>query len=101
MKRIVEGSFLCASLVAGACSSAYADRVPSRPPVRHDQALAIAPEAVRAVYNVNVESESGSELAMYSKGGRYYVLGDAGDRYIVHVTNPTASRVEAVITVDG
>jgi hypothetical protein len=100
MKRILDGSFLCASLLAGACSAAYADRAPSRPAPR-DQALAIAPEAVRAVYNVNVENESGSELSMFAKGGRYYVLGDAGDRYIIHVTNPTASRVEAVITVDG
>ncbi|HTJ46009.1 MAG TPA: hypothetical protein VL463_28085 [Kofleriaceae bacterium] len=97
----IHRSFLSAALFAGACSAAYADKAPSRPPVRHDQALAIAPEAQRAVYNVNVEDESGSELAMFAKGGRYYVLGDAGDRYIIHVTNPTASRVEAVITVDG
>ena len=101
MKRLLEGSFLSAALFAAACSAAYADKAPARVAVAHDQALAIAPEAVRAVYNVNVESEDGSELSMYAKNGRYYVLGNAGDRYIIHVSNPTANRIEAVISVDG
>ncbi len=97
MKRFL----LLASLCAAACSAAYADKAPARVAVAHDQALAIAPEAVRAVYNVNVENEDGSELSMYAKNGRYYVLGNAGDRYVIHVSNPTANRVEAVISVDG
>ena len=100
MMRILGSSLLCALLFTSACSAAYADRAP-RGPSRHDQALAIAPEAVRAIYNVNVEGEDGGELAMYARNGRYYVLGDAGDRYVVHVTNPAARRIEAVITVDG
>jgi hypothetical protein len=98
----IHRSLFGALLLAGACTSAYADKAPARPPVApHDQALAIAPEAQRAVYNVNVENEDGSELPMFAKNGRYYVLGDAGDRYVIHVSNPTANRVEAVITVDG
>jgi hypothetical protein len=101
MKGILDRSFLAAGLFAAACSAAYADKAPTRVAVAHDQALAIAPEAQRAVYNVNVENEDGSELSMYAKNGRYYVLGNAGDRYVVHVSNPTANRIEAVITVDG
>lgn len=102
MSRFLGGSYLCAALLAGACSAAFADRAPSRPPpLPHDQALAIAPEAVRAKYNVDITDENGESLATYAQRGRYYVLGGAGDRYIVHVTNPTAQRIEAVITVDG
>jgi hypothetical protein len=103
MKRILEGSFLSAALFAAACSAAYADKpAPARVAVAaHDQALAIAPEAQRAQYNVNIVADDGSELPMFAKGGRYYVLGNSGSRYVVHVSNPTARRVEAVISVDG
>jgi hypothetical protein len=56
---------------------------------------------VRAPYDVSVITESGETLETYAKGGRYYVLGDDGDRYMIRVANPTPNRVEAVITVDG
>jgi hypothetical protein len=103
MSRFLGGSYLCAALLAGACSFAYADRAaaPPPPPLPHDQALAIAPEAVRAKYNVDITDENGDSLQTFAQKGRYYVLGGAGERYIVHVTNPTAARIEAVITVDG
>jgi hypothetical protein len=92
---------LGAALVSGlGCGAAYADRVaPS--PRSPTQALAIAPAKVRAPYDVSVVTEAGEVLETYAKNGRYYVLGDDGDRYIIRVTNPTANRVEAVVTVDG
>jgi hypothetical protein len=34
-------------------------------------------------------------------GGRWFVLGTVGERYRVRIVNPTASRVEAVVSVDG
>jgi hypothetical protein len=34
-------------------------------------------------------------------GGRTYVVGEAGERYIVRVQNHTGNRVEVVATVDG
>ena len=33
--------------------------------------------------------------------GKAYVMGTIGERYRIHITNPTAQRVEAVISVDG
>lgn len=96
MSRWLLGVALCSGL---GCSAAFADR--AAPVSRPTQALAIAPAKVRAPYDVSIMTEDGDTLETYAKGGRYYVLGDDGDRYIIRVSNPTAERVEAVISVDG
>jgi hypothetical protein len=41
------------------------------------------------------------QLPTYYRNGRAYVLGTLGQRYRVRVSNPTARRVEAVVSVDG
>jgi hypothetical protein len=43
----------------------------------------------------------GLPVTAYHHRGRTYVLGHAGERYIVRITNPTPSRVEALISIDG
>src|ERR1043166_1751867 len=98
MKRILLGSLLSLSLFAG-CTAAYADR--AAPAARPLVPIAVAPDAVRSPYSVQIISEDGSELDTFFHGGRYYVHGGAGDRYLVRVSNPTAQRVEAVISIDG
>lgn len=45
--------------------------------------------------------ESGGWLPTYSHGDRRYVLGTRGSRYTIRLRNPTPSRVEAVVSVDG
>jgi hypothetical protein len=40
-------------------------------------------------------------LPTFAHEGRRFVLGTIGERYRVHIVNPTASRIEAVISVDG
>src|SRR5262245_24531014 len=93
---------LGAALITGlGCGSAYADRIARPAPRGTPLALAVAPAKVRAPYDVTVLREDGEALETYAKGGRYYVLGDDGDRYLIRVSNPTPNRVEAVITVDG
>src|SRR5262245_21051798 len=93
---------LGAALITGlGCGSAYADRIARPAPRGTPLALAVAPAKVRAPYDVTVLREDGEALETYAKGGRYYVLGDDGDRYLIRVTSPTANRVEAVVTVDG
>lgn len=42
-----------------------------------------------------------SALQTFMHNGRRYVLGSLGQRYRVRLSNPTASRVEAVVSVDG
>lgn len=52
-------------------------------------------------YRVTLESLEGASLPTFQHAGGSYVLGEPGERYNVRVYNPTAERVEAVVTVDG
>jgi hypothetical protein len=98
-------SFLFASLLfAGACSTqAYADQPTIAAPqaMGPRTALAIAPAKSRAPYDVQVIRENGEALPTYAFKDRFYVQGNLGERYVIRVTNPTAHRVEAVVSVDG
>jgi hypothetical protein len=93
---------LLASLMfATACSSAYADRPAAPQPPGPRTALAIAPEKVRAPYDVQIVTENGETAPTYALRDRFYVQGNLNQRYTIRVSNPTARRVEAVVTVDG
>lgn len=97
MSRILAKSLL-ASLLLGslvACAPAYADR-PARP-----GPLVATPAGVQAPYDIEILDGDGTPLRTYARGGRYYVLGQRGERYVVRVSNPTPRRIEAVVTVDG
>lgn len=98
MSRLLIGSILSLTLFASACTSAYADRAaPARPLVP----IAVAPDAVRSPYQVEIISGDGDTLDTFYQRGRYYVHGAHGQRYTVRVTNPTSQRIEAVVSVDG
>jgi len=65
-------------------------------------ALGVATTAyAEAAYKVTLEGESGRKLPTFLHQGQLFVLGAAGARYNVRVTNQTTERVEAVVTVDG
>jgi hypothetical protein len=64
-------------------------------------AIDTAPARLRAPYDVQIVSEDGDTTPTYAFKGRYYAQGNAGERYTIRVTNPTAHRVEAVVSVDG
>ena len=86
------------------CSSAYADQPtigPQPPPGYPQTAIAIANAKVRAPYDVEVIREGGETSPTFAQKDRFYVQGNAGERYTIRITNPTARRVEAVVTVDG
>lgn len=95
LPRVLASLLVSASLAA--CSQAYSDTraVAPQPMVIADRPAEAAP------YTVEIISESGRELPTYQHGGKFYVLGEAGARYLIRVTNPTDRRVEAVVTVDG
>jgi hypothetical protein len=98
MARLLLGSLLSLSLLTSGCTAAYADRVaPPRPLVP----IAVAPDAIRSPYSVEIISGDGDTLDTYFQKGRYYVHGAAGQRYTVRVTNPTDRRIEVVVSVDG
>ena len=91
---------LASLLFTTACSSAYADQ-PAVAHVGPRTALAVAPDKVRAPYDVQVVTESGETAPTYAHKGRYYVMGNDNERYTIRVSNPTGNRVEAVVSVDG
>ncbi|HSY22288.1 MAG TPA: hypothetical protein VK841_09245 [Polyangiaceae bacterium] len=50
---------------------------------------------------LEVVDECSRRLSTFSQGGRTYVLGERGQRYQLHIVNPTPGRIEAVVSVDG
>jgi len=50
---------------------------------------------------VSLLDEGGSRLETHAGAGRLYVVGEAGQRYVIHVQNPTRERLEVVASVDG
>jgi hypothetical protein len=96
MFRTLFGSLLL--LAAVSCSQAYSDgRAASAP-----QPMMVAGDPARAApYGVEIIDERGNVLPTFEQHGKFYVLGDADDRYLIRVSNPTDRRVEAVVTVDG
>jgi hypothetical protein len=50
---------------------------------------------------VRVVNESGQSYPTYRRGADWYVVGSAGERYMIELGNDTGDRVEAVVTVDG
>jgi hypothetical protein len=89
-------------LFAAACSAAYADQPiagPALPPSHI--ALGIAPAKVRAPYDVQIMRENGETLPTFAQKDRFYVQGNANERYVIRITNPTDRRIEAVVSVDG
>jgi hypothetical protein len=52
-------------------------------------------------YRVSLEGLDGAVLPTFVQSGTTYVLGEPGDRYNIRVQNPTAERIEVVVTVDG
>jgi hypothetical protein len=96
--------YLVPLLFAAACSSAIADQAvapQAPPPPPAEIALAGAPVKVRAPYDVQILRDGGETLPTYGLKDRYYVQGNAGERYVIRITNPTPNRVEAVVSVDG
>lgn len=98
---VTRRSLFAALLLSAACSSAYADRPigPALPPSHI--ALGVAPPRIRAPYDVEILRADGETLPTYAFRDRYYVQGNADERYVIRITNPTPRRIEAVVSVDG
>ncbi len=52
-------------------------------------------------YEVSLEDEFGNSLQKFQQRGQAFAMGRMGQRYNLRVTNRTARRVEAVVSVDG
>jgi hypothetical protein len=87
---------ITAFTLCAACASAHADRIAVQPEQKPAQVLGST-----SPYSVDLIDQSGHALDVYQQRGRFYVLGQQGQRYSIRVKNPTARRVEAVVSVDG
>ncbi|MEZ4398624.1 MAG: hypothetical protein R3B06_01300 [Kofleriaceae bacterium] len=102
MSRLLRRTLVAAALFACACGSAFGDRAaPAPAAARPLVPIAVAPDAVRSPYAVEIVADDGDVLDTFFHQGRYYVRGAANRAYTIRVTNPTARRVEAVVSVDG
>lgn len=103
MRKLFGLSLVAAALAAaiGCSVPAHADQPGAAPPPGAQIAIGIAPAKVRAPYDVQVLRENGEALPTYAQKDRFYVQGNAGERYVIRVSNPTPNRVEAVVSVDG
>jgi len=97
MKTIRWSVVLFAVALLGACGSSYADSPAYR--TGGDPAERTGPPYSR--YRVEILGTGSYRLPTYYYNGRTYVLGTIGERYRIRITNPTARRVEAVVSVDG
>lgn len=84
-----------------ACHTAHADQIGPQPLARQVAEMPARRPVPVAAYGLQILAENGRELPTYHVGSRAYLLGENGTRYIIRITNPTARRVEAVISVDG
>jgi hypothetical protein len=119
MKKAPAVLGLVTLFAASACGSSYAET--NRGPAwsgtsDHDTERTTSPQVsgyrpsapwsdpasvAESPYRVELLYGDSGRLPTFYSGGRAYVLGTIGERYRVHITNPTSRRVEAVVSVDG
>jgi hypothetical protein len=86
--------YLLAVLAVGVLVLACGTRADARPPFWRGR-------PVPPPYSFSVEDENGNALPTFRQEGKTFLLGEPGLRYNIRVQNPTAQRVEAVVSVDG
>ncbi len=91
---------LVATLGASGLHCAYADTT-AQPPSRAPNADPGAPAPAPTGLHIELVDEGSADLPTYLQSGRRFVLGQLGQRYRIRIVNPTGSRVEAVVSVDG
>lgn len=88
--RILVAALATVTLLLGVAAAAARSPRWRRPP----------PPRVPA-FSLSLEDGAGRALSTFHHQGQTWVLGEEGERYVVVVRNPTAERVEAVVSVDG
>jgi hypothetical protein len=113
MKKAPTFLGLVTLLAASACGSSYAE--PNRGPVwtgssyGEPERTTYRPSApwsdpgpvADSPYRVELLYGDSGRLPTFYSNGRAYVQGTIGERYRIRISNPTARRVEAVVSVDG
>jgi hypothetical protein len=104
MRRAFAAVFAVASVVSVA-ALAGSSRADTTPPAGRGGSLGVLENQNRGWASASPRAELVDDgmgtLPTFAHEGRRFVLGSIGDRYRIRVTNPTAQRVEAVVSVDG
>jgi hypothetical protein len=85
-----------------ACSSVGPSALAESPwPIPMDVGTADVRAPAAATPRVEILDDSMSALPTFVQAGRRFVLGAVGERYRLHISNPTPARVEVVVSIDG
>jgi hypothetical protein len=102
MRHLRAACLAAAAVAACTLTSAYAETPFASPP---PQTPALRPPIFRPVPGpvprMEVVTDGGEGLPVFAHEGRQFLLGSAGDRYTIRLVNPTPTRIEAVVSVDG
>jgi hypothetical protein len=103
MKPIRSSLAILGALAASACASSYADSnpIPVADMSGDVRACGMQRPVSDSPYGVDVLSADSGSLPTYHYRSHTYTMGTMGDRYVIHLTNHTSRRVEAVVSVDG
>ncbi len=104
MKRFALPAVVLSGLLLVGLGSAYAQHTQTKPIKPRPRPAPIErwrPPPVQARFQMSLVDENASPLQTFMHDGRRFVLGSLGERYKIRLTNPTSSRVEAVVSVDG
>jgi hypothetical protein len=99
MRLILPSLSVLIALSCAGLHCAYADTPPARSSC--DDAVLDQACPVPATPRMELVDDSAQTLPTFWQGGRRFVLGQTGSRYQIRIVNPTAERVEAVVSVDG
>jgi len=91
---------LAAAAITAFAPPASAD-APPRPRVLPPPQVVESRPVVNVLPRVEITDDGMQPLPTFAQGGRRFVLGAVGERYVIHIVNPTPARVEAVVSVDG
>lgn len=75
--------------------------LPAPGPAFRPRPRAVVSVPVTGPYRMRLVGSHGETLPTFHHEGRTYVMGTVGQRYAIHISNPTGRRVEAVVSVDG
>ena len=99
MRLILPSLSVLIALSCAGLHCAYADSPPAHS--SSDATVLDREPPASAGPRIELVDDGTQMLPTFWQGGRRFVLGQMGARYQVRIVNPTAARIEAVVSVDG
>src|SRR5215467_14044054 len=98
MRRPIIAGLVLAAVAACTLTSAYAETPFARPPAPPPPPLDVDRHMVmQPLPRFEVIGDEREGLQAFMHEGKRFVMGTMGERYRIHLMNPTPQRVEAVL----